>query len=47
LTLIPQRAKSQPTHAGSNHKFSAAAAFGVPVANFGGGGVSEIIPCGL
>jgi len=41
LTLIPQRANSQPTptHAGGDHKFSAA--FGTPIANFGGGGVSE------
>jgi len=43
LTLIPQRANSQPTptHAGGDQKFSAAAAFGAPIANFGGGGVSE------
>jgi len=40
---IPQRANSQPTptHAGGDHKFSAVAAFGAPMANFGGGGVSE------
>ena len=30
-----------PTQAGDDHKLSAAAAFGAPVANFGGGGVSE------
>jgi len=30
-----------PTHAGGDYKFSAAAAFGAPIANFGGGGVSE------
>jgi len=37
-----QRANSQPTptptHAGGDHKLSAAAAFGMPIPNFGGGG---------
>jgi len=36
--LEEQRANSQPmpTHAGGDHKFSAAAAFGTPIENFGG-----------
>ena len=35
------KANSQPTptHAGGDHKLSAAAAFGAPIQNFGGGGV--------
>jgi len=41
--LEEQRANSQPTptHTGSDHKFSVAAAFGTLIANFSGGGVSE------
>jgi len=39
-----QRANSQPTptHAGAYHKLSAAAAFGAPIPNFGGGGVLKL-----
>jgi len=41
-----QRANSQPTptHAGGDHKFSAAPAFGAPIENFGGGGGASEIP---